>query len=112
MSSITRPDNEGRAWLFRASALALLAACAAAMTPSRPPEAKLRLTLQTLHAASLTAPRTPADSVDEPYLLVSVLGPTAAAENIHLPASGHLRIHQRRETPAFQRGWVRARFSR
>src|SRR4051812_31225223 len=55
---------------------------------------KLRVTLATLHAASLTAPRPASDSVDEPYLLVSVLGPQAKTATIHLPPTGNLTIHE------------------
>ena len=55
---------------------------------------KLRVTLATLHAASLTAPRAATDSVDGPYFLVSILGPRTKTETIHLPAAGHLIIHQ------------------
>jgi hypothetical protein len=55
---------------------------------------KLRLTLATLHAAALTAPRAATDSADGPYFLVSILGPRTKTETIHLPTSGHLRIHQ------------------
>jgi hypothetical protein len=56
--------------------------------------AKLRLTVATLHAAALTAPRAATDSVDGPYYLVSILGPRTKTETIHLPASGHLVIHR------------------
>lgn len=55
---------------------------------------KVRVTLATLHAASLTTPRALTDSVDGPYFLVSILGPQAKTETIHLPAAGHLTIHQ------------------
>lgn len=59
-----------------------------------PAPAKLRLTLATLHAASLTTPWTPADSVDGPYFLVSIVGPREKRESIHVPATGHLLIHR------------------
>jgi hypothetical protein len=55
---------------------------------------KVQLTLATLHAAALTSPRPSGDSVDAPYYLVSVLGPRAKAETLHLPTDGHLLIHQ------------------
>jgi hypothetical protein len=55
---------------------------------------KLRLTLATLHAAALTTSRAGADSLDDPYFLVSILGPRTNTETIHLPATGHLRIHR------------------
>jgi hypothetical protein len=58
------------------------------------PPTKVRLTLATLHAAALTTPRAATDSVDGPYFLVSILGPHAKAEAIHLPATGHLTIHE------------------
>jgi hypothetical protein len=61
--------------------------------PSHAPT-KLRLTLATLHAAALTAPRGATDSMDRPYFLVSILGPRTRTETIHLPATGHLQIHQ------------------
>jgi hypothetical protein len=54
----------------------------------------LRLTLATLHAASLTAPRAATDSVDGPYFVVSILGPRDMEKSIRLPESGHLLIHQ------------------
>ncbi|MDB4875349.1 MAG: hypothetical protein JWM41_1795 [Gemmatimonadetes bacterium] len=56
--------------------------------------AKIHLTLATLHAAALTAPRAATDSVDGPYFLVSVLGPRTKTETIHLPESGHLHIRR------------------
>jgi hypothetical protein len=55
---------------------------------------RLQVTLATLHAAALTAPRPAADSVDEPYLLVSIQGPRTKTETMHLPATGHLTIHE------------------
>jgi hypothetical protein len=59
----------------------------------RPP-AKIQVTVATLHAAALTAPRAATDSVDGPYYLVSVLGPGNASRTMHLPENGHLRIHE------------------
>jgi hypothetical protein len=61
--------------------------------PHHPPT-RVRLTVATLHAAALTVPRAATDSVDGPYFLVSVLGPRAKAETIHLPVTGHLTIHE------------------
>jgi hypothetical protein len=55
---------------------------------------RIHLTVATLHAAALTAPRAAADSVDGPYFLVSMLGPRAKAETMHLPVTGHLTIHE------------------
>ena len=54
----------------------------------------VRLTIATLHAASLTAPRAATDSTDGPFFLVSIQGPRTKMETIHLPESGHLSIHQ------------------
>jgi hypothetical protein len=89
------PSALTRIKAIRAVALVVtMLGAVAAQPPHKPVPAKLKLTLQTLHAASLTAPRTPADSVDEPYLLVSVLGPKSSTRNVHLPATGHLRIHR------------------
>ena len=53
---------------------------------------KLELTIGTLHAAALTAPRNAVDSTDAPYILVSVLGPRTTSDAMRLPASGHLQI--------------------
>jgi hypothetical protein len=55
---------------------------------------RVRLTVATLHAATLTTPRAATDSVDGPYFLISVLRPRAKAETIHLPSTGHLTIHE------------------
>jgi hypothetical protein len=55
---------------------------------------KVRLTLATLHAAALTTPRVATDSVDGPYFLVSIVGPHAKTETLHLPDTGHLVIHE------------------
>jgi hypothetical protein len=55
---------------------------------------KVTLTVATLHAAALTEPRAATDTVDGPYFLVSVLGPHAKTEALHLPESGHLMIHE------------------
>lgn len=76
--------------LVRAAALLpVLSLLAAPPAPT-----KLRLTMATLHAAALTAPRAATDSIDEPFFLVSILGPHAKSGTLHLPATGHLRIHQ------------------
>jgi hypothetical protein len=79
--------------LMRVSAVAPLALFAVAAATPTPAPTKVRLVLQTLHAAALTTPRAATDSVDEPYLLVSVLGPKTASETMHLPTTGHMRIH-------------------
>jgi hypothetical protein len=74
--------------------LPLLSFAPGRFMPPIPAPTNLRLTLATLHAAALTAPRGASDSLDAPYFLVSILGPRASTETIHLPAAGHLRIHQ------------------
>lgn len=80
--------------MVRSSALlALVSVVSVGFLPSRAP-AKIHLTLATLHAANLTAPRAATDSVDEPYYLISIVGPHSQAETIHLPTTGHLRIHR------------------
>lgn len=56
--------------------------------------ARLRVTVTTLHAATLTTSRAIRDEEDAPYLLVSILGPRASTSTVHLPAMGHLRIHE------------------
>ena len=56
--------------------------------------AEIHLTVATLHAAALTAPRGASDAEDGPFLLVSILGPGASTATVHLPATGHLTIHQ------------------
>ena len=61
--------------------------------PSRAPT-KLRLSVALLHAAALTAPRAATDSTDGPYFLFSILGPRTKTETMHLPATGHLTIHE------------------
>ncbi|HXT16483.1 MAG TPA: hypothetical protein VN706_12675 [Gemmatimonadaceae bacterium] len=71
-----------------------VALIAAFSTPPRPSAAKVRLSIATLHAAALTEPRAQTDSVDQPYFLVSIAGPHAAASMLELPARGHLRIHE------------------
>lgn len=55
---------------------------------------KVHLTLATLHAAALTAPRPATDSVDGPYFLVSIVGPRTKTATLHLPETGHLIIHE------------------
>jgi hypothetical protein len=80
--------------MFARSALVLPFFSIAAYQSHATNAAKVQLTLSTLHAAALTSPRQSGDSVDAPYYLVSVLGPRAKAETLHLPANGHLLIHQ------------------
>ena len=61
---------------------------------SHQPPARVRLTVATLHAAALTAPRAAIDSADGPFFLASILGPRAKSEAVHLPETGHLTIHE------------------
>jgi hypothetical protein len=68
--------------------------CIASAGSRTPRAANVHLTMATLHAAALTAPRTAADSIDQPFFLVSILGPRTTTETMQLPASGHLRIHR------------------
>jgi hypothetical protein len=58
--------------------------------------AGLALDLTTLHAAALSSARSPADSSDGPYLLVSIVASSGRAETRELPATGHwtLRLDQ------------------
>jgi hypothetical protein len=75
------------------SLLSIRAAVTHAPRPAAPPT-KVHLTLATLHAATLSTPRSATDSVDAPYFLVSILGPHAKSEAMQLPESGHLQIHR------------------
>jgi hypothetical protein len=59
-----------------------------------PPAAAVELRIATLHAAALTSPRAPQDSVDAPYLLVSVIGPRTRSHAFMLPAEGRWSIHR------------------
>jgi hypothetical protein len=81
--------------LLRMSLALPLVAAFAVRTASPPRKAvtTVRLTMGTLHAAALTSPRAAADSTDAPYVLVAILGPKTRTETLHLPATGHLRIH-------------------
>jgi hypothetical protein len=49
--------------------------------------------MATLHAAALTTPSGAGDTEDDPYLLVSILGPGANTAILQLPTTGHLNIH-------------------
>jgi hypothetical protein len=60
----------------------------------RPTTSPVELLIATLHAAALTSPNAPRDSVDAPYLLVSVFGPHTKSQALTFPAEGHLRIHR------------------
>jgi hypothetical protein len=54
----------------------------------------LRVTLAAIHAAALVEPRAASDSVDRPFLLVSVVGPGARTAVVRAPQTGQLRIHR------------------
>lgn len=56
--------------------------------------ATVHVSVATLHAAALTSPREATDSVDAPYFLASIAGPSSSSSTIQLPASGHLIIHE------------------
>ena len=49
--------------------------------------AQIQLGMRTLHAALLSAARTPSDSADAPYLLVTVFGPGTANSDMQMPAA-------------------------
>ena len=53
---------------------------------------RLQLTVATIHAAALTAPRNAGDSLDHPYLLVSRAGPGPATATGRLPLASHFAI--------------------
>ena len=80
--------------------LSLITAATLGMAePSREPQfaaatSPVELSIATLHAAALTSPNTPRDSVDAPYLLVSVIGPHTKSHALTLPAEGHWRVHR------------------
>src|SRR3954467_2668370 len=80
--------------IVRLSVLLPLLSGASARPHSSHTATKVRLTVATLHAAALTTPRTESDTVDGPYFLVSILGPKAKTESMHLPEAGHLMIHE------------------
>lgn len=54
--------------------------------------ARLQLTVATIHAAALTAPRGATDSLDHPYLLASRVGPGPATATGRLPLASHFAI--------------------
>jgi hypothetical protein len=76
------------------SVLLPLLPLAPGIRPEAPAPAHLQLTVATLHAAGLTTPRTPDDAVDQPYLLVSTIGPGSNAATSRLPEAGHLTVHR------------------
>lgn len=54
----------------------------------------VELRIATLHVAALTSPNASRDSVDAPYLLVSVIGPRAKSHALTFPTEGHWRVHR------------------
>ena len=77
--------------LYKAPVALPMLALLGIQPPHRAP-AELRLTIATLHAASLTTPRTTKDLSDTPYFLVTILGPKADMATVHLPRDGRLKI--------------------
>lgn len=80
------------------SAAVLAAGLLVSLPGSRPAPApaprRAQLTVATIHAAALSTPRSPTDSMDEPFLLVSQLGPAAAHATARLPEAAHLGIRE------------------
>ena len=74
---------------FCCVSLGCLLALGIGRTPHREPPAQLALDLTTIHAAVLSSARSPADSADTPYLLVSILGTGGRTQAHALPAGGH-----------------------
>ena len=62
--------------------------------PPRAEPADVRLTIATLHAATLSTSRAEGDASDGPFLLVSMLGPGTRVASVELPKTGHLSIHR------------------
>lgn len=56
--------------------------------------ATIRVDIATLHAAALTRARSSSDASDGAYLLVSIVGPGAASESMHLPDGAHVSLQQ------------------
>jgi hypothetical protein len=84
------------AWL---SASLLVVSTLGLAEPSREPRiaprvSSVELRIATLHAAALTPPNGAPDSVDSPYLLVSVVGPRTTSHAFTFPADGRWRIHR------------------
>lgn len=75
-----------RSRILRLTAVVPLLTVAAhrAMAP-----ATVQLDLATIHAAALTTPRVAGDSVDHPYVLLSVLGPGATRTATTVPTGEH-----------------------
>jgi hypothetical protein len=79
--------NTSASWIVLAPTLLLASAHAS------PPPEKIQLTIATLHAAALTSSRSPGDSTDAPFFVVSVIGPHASSASI-LPDSGPRSIRR------------------
>lgn len=63
--------------------------------PMAPVAAEVQLDMATLHAAALSTARSPLDSADAPFLLVTVFGPGAAHASMQMPsANKHWTIKQ------------------
>lgn len=73
--------------------LAFLALGSRPAERSQPP-AQLSLDLTTIHAAVLTSARSPDDSTDAPYLLVSIVGSGGRTEALAFPAGGRWSMRQ------------------
>ncbi len=56
--------------------------------------ATIKVDIATLHAAALTRARASGDASDGAYLLVSIVGPGAASESVHLPDGAHVTLEQ------------------
>ncbi len=61
--------------------------------PQPPEPAEVRLSIATLHAATLTKARAAGDDTDGPFLLTSIIGPGGSIRASHVPATGQLTIH-------------------
>jgi hypothetical protein len=55
-------------------------------------DATVQLNVGTIHAAALSSPRSDADALDAPYVLISIAGPHAANATSRLPATAHMSI--------------------
>ena len=60
---------------------------AGALRPSRNAPAEVQLDMATLHAAALSAARTPRDTLDAPFLLVTVFGPGGTQASKQMPSA-------------------------
>jgi hypothetical protein len=60
----------------------------------RSPVTTVNLSMATLHAAALTSSSTGRESVDRPYVLVSIVGPGQESRTVALPADGQLQVRR------------------